>query len=318
MGTDEHSDKQHIVDELFRVHFMDVERLRLLRNFAEHGTVQATAEALSLTPSAVSQQLKRLQREAGVELLEPHGRRVRLTEAGKALVARADEILAALDRAHADMEAFRTTPRGAVRLAIVPSAAAMFLPGLIAKASEIGIDVIARDIDHAAPRTPELLVDHDVVVIDRDERDTATWGPRYASTFLLREPLDLLLRPDHHLADKDSIALHELAHCPWISVEIGRMADDVMRSLATISGVQPRIIQRINDFRVVEELVLSGVGIALLPRYAPTVRELIRRPVDGINVARRIEAVTRIGTARRPSIAAVVDILTRVAGRMSR
>ena len=73
---------------------MDVERLRLLRHFAEHGTVHATAEALSLTPSAVSQQLKRLQREAGVELLEPVGRRVRLTEAGKALVARADDILA--------------------------------------------------------------------------------------------------------------------------------------------------------------------------------------------------------------------------------
>jgi DNA-binding transcriptional LysR family regulator len=79
--------------------------------------------------------------------------------------------------------------------------------------------------------------------------------------------------------------------------------------------VQPRIIQRINDFRVVEELVLSGVGIALLPRYAPTVRELIRKPVDGINVARRVEAVTRTGTAKRPAIAAVIDILTRVADR---
>ncbi|KRD14363.1 LysR family transcriptional regulator [Mycobacterium sp. Root265] len=296
---------------------MDVERLRLLRNFAEHGTVHATAEALSLTTSAVSQQLKRLQREAGVQLLEPHGRRVRLTEAGRALVARADEVLAALDRATAEMEGFRTTPRGAVRVAIVPSAAAMLLPGLIAETSEIGVEVIARDIDHSAARTPELLAEHDVVVIDRDERDTTTWGPRYNSTFLLREPLDLLLRPDHHLAANDSIALHELAHCSWISVEIGRMVDDVMRSLATISGVQPRIIQRINDFRVVEELVLSGVGIALLPRYAPTVRELIRKPVEGINVARRIDAITRTGTAQRPAIAAVIDILTRVASRSS-
>jgi DNA-binding transcriptional LysR family regulator len=294
---------------------MDVERLRLLRDFAERGTVQATAEALSLTPSAVSQQLKRLQREAGVELLEPQGRRVRLTEAGRVLVARADEILAALEQAHADMDAFRTKPRGAVRVAMVPSAAAMLLPNLIAEASAIGVDVIARDVDHPAARTPELLVEHDVVVVDRDERDTATWGASYKATFLLREPLDLLLRPDHHLAGNVSIALHELAHCPWISVEIGRMVDDVLRSLAVISGVQPRIIQRINDFRVVEELVLSGVGIALLPRYAPTVRELIRKPVDGINVARRVEAVTRTGTAKRPAIAAVIDILTRVADR---
>lgn len=292
---------------------MDVERLRLLRDFAERGTVQATAEALNLTSSAVSQQLKRLQREAGVELLEPQGRRIRLTEAGKALVARADEVLAALDRAHADMDAFRTTPRGAVRVALVPSAAAMLLPGLITKAATINVEIVARDIDQPAAKAPELLADHDIVVADRDERDTADWGPRFTTTFLMREPLDLVLRRDHHLADADSIALHELAHCPWISVEIGRMGDDVMRSLAVISGVQPRIIQRINDFRVVEELVLAGVGIALLPRHAPTVRELIRRPVDGINVARRVEAITRTGAAKRPAIAAVVDILTRVA-----
>lgn len=292
---------------------MDVERLRLLRDFAERGTVQSTAKALSLTPSAVSQQLKRLQREAGVELLEPQGRRIRLTEAGKALVARADEILAALEQAHADMDAFRTKPRGAVRVAMVPSAAAMLLPGLITEAEAIGIEVIARDIDHPAARTPELLVDHDVVVVDRDERDTTTWGASYQTTFLFREPLDLLLRPDHHLAGNECIALHELAHCPWISVEIGRMVDDVLRSLAVISGVQPRIVQRINDFRVVEELVYFGVGIALLPRYAATVRELVRKPVDGINVARRVEVITRTGTAKRPAIAAVIDTLIRVA-----
>ena len=294
---------------------MDVERLRLLRHFAEHGTVHATAEALSLTPSAVSQQLKRLQREACVELLEPVGRRVRLTEAGKALVARADDILAALERAHAEMEGFRTTPRGVVRVAMVPSAAAMLLPGVIAEASDIGVEVIANDIDHSADRSPELLGEHDIVIIDRDERDASSWGPRYMSTFLMREPLDLLLRPDHHLADNESIALQDLAHCPWISVQIGRMADDVMRSLAAISGVQPRIVQRINDFRVVEEFVLSGVGIALLPRYAPTVRELIRRRIDGVNVARRVEAITRTGTATRPTITAMLDILARVAGR---
>lgn len=292
---------------------MDVERLRLLRDFAERGTVQATAEALSLTSSAVSQQLKRLQREAGVELLEPQGRRVRLTEAGKALVARTDEVLAALDRAHADMDGFRTTPRGAVRVAMVPSAAAMLLPALITNAAAIGVDIVARDIDQPVAKAPELLADYDVVVVDRDERDTSSWGPRLSVTFLLREPLDLLLRPDHHLADAGSIALHELAHCPWISVEIGRMVDDVMRSLAVMSGVQPRIIQRINDFRVVEELVLAGVGIALLPRHAPTVRELIRRPVDGINIARRVEAITRTGAAKRPAIAAVVNILKGVA-----
>ena len=95
---------------------MDVERLRLLRELAERGTVSAAAEAMSLTPSAVSQQLKILQREAGVPLLEPDGRREpRLTDAGRILVTRTYDSLAALDRAQADMDSYRTTPRGTVR-----------------------------------------------------------------------------------------------------------------------------------------------------------------------------------------------------------
>ena len=121
---------------------MDVERLRLLRELSERGTVHAAAQAMSLTPSAVSQQLKILQREAGVPLLEPDGRRVRLTDAGRVLVARADEVLAALDRARADMEGYRTTPRGSVRVAMFPSGAAMLLAELITRAAAIGVEVL--------------------------------------------------------------------------------------------------------------------------------------------------------------------------------
>ncbi|EHI41914.1 transcriptional regulator, partial [Rhodococcus opacus PD630] len=71
---------------------MDATRLRVLRELADRGTVAATAQALSMTPSAVSQQLKILSREAGVTLLEPAGRRLRLTDAGQALVVRADDV----------------------------------------------------------------------------------------------------------------------------------------------------------------------------------------------------------------------------------
>src|SRR5260370_17231778 len=100
---------------------MDVERLRLLRELADRGTVNAAADAMSLTPSAVSQQLKILQREAGVPLLEPDGRRLRLTDAGRILVTRTDEVLAALDRAQADMDSYRTTPTRTVRVGLFRS-----------------------------------------------------------------------------------------------------------------------------------------------------------------------------------------------------
>ncbi|HET6737058.1 LysR family transcriptional regulator [Mycobacterium sp.] len=292
---------------------MDVERLRLLRELAERGTVHAAAEAMSLTPSAVSQQLKTLQRETGVALLEPEGRRLRLTDAGLTLVARTDEVLAALDRAQADMDAYRTTPRGIVRVAMFPSGAAMLLAGLITQAAAIGVEVVGRDIDQPAANAPAQLADFDVVVVHRDERDAAQWGSRIEATFLLREPLEILLPPHHRLANRKRVPLRELAKEPWIGVEWGLMVDDVLRSLAAISGAQPRIVQRVNDFRVVEELVMAGVGVALLPRYVLTARNLIRKPLSGVRVARRIEAVTRVGATSRPAVAAVINILKRVA-----
>lgn len=292
---------------------MDVERLRLLRELADRGTVAAAAQAVSLTPSAVSQQLKTLQREAGVELLEPAGRRVRLTEAGRILVARTDDVLAALDRARAEMDAYRTTPRGVVRVALFPSGAAMLLAGLITRAADHGVEVSGSDIDRPAADAPALLADYDVVVVHRDERDTAAWNPRYEARILLREPLDVVLPPGHPLAGEDHITLQQLADQPWIGVEGGLMVDDVLRSLAVISGVQPRIVQRVNDFRVVEELVLAGIGVALLPRYVLTARKVVRRPLAGVRIARRIEAVTRAGADARPAIATVLAQLQEVA-----
>ena len=180
---------------------MDVERLRLLRELAERGTVNAAAQAMSLTPSAVSQQLKILQREAGVALLEPDGRRVRLTDAGRALVRRTDDVLAALDRAEAEMDAYRTTPRGTVRVAMFPSGAAMLLAGLITRAAAIGVEVLGRDIDQPAANAPTLLADFDVVVVHRDDRDTHRGARASRRPFLLREPLEVLLPPHHRLAD---------------------------------------------------------------------------------------------------------------------
>lgn len=297
---------------------MDVERLRLLRELAERGTVNAVALAMSLTPSAVSQQLKILQREAGVPILEPDGRRVRLTDAGRTLVARTDEVLAALDRAHADMDGYRTTPRGTVRVVMFPSGAAMLLAGLITRAAEMGVEVLGRDLDQPAANAPALLADADVVVVHRDARDTAQLSPRLDTTVLLREPFDVLLPPGHRLAGQDEVALRDLADESWVGVEGGLVVDDVMRSLAAVSEVQPRIVQRVNDFRVVEELVLAGVGIALMPRYAMGVRDLVRKPLSGVRAARRIEAVTRAGATTRPAVAAVVEILVALAADVSR
>ncbi|MGN7779951.1 LysR family transcriptional regulator [Mycolicibacterium sp. 22603] len=296
---------------------MDFHRLRMLRELADHGTVAAVADVLSMTPSAVSQQLKTLQREAGVTLLEPAGRRVRLTDAGRVLVGHADRVLAALERAHADMDSYRNTPRGQVTVSFFPSGAAMLLAPLIAHAGARGVEVLGRDIDVPAAHAPQQLTEFDVVVVHRDDRDTSSWEPRFSSRVLLREPLDVLMWPTHPLATRSSVELSELAGQQWVGVAGGLMVDDAFRSMATLTGSTPRIIQRVNDFRVAEELVAAQVGIALLPRYVVLARDLIRVPIGDIRLARRIEAITRSGAESRPAIALVLAQLGAIAAEFA-
>lgn len=285
---------------------MNVERLRILRELADRGTVAAVADALSMTPSAVSQQLKLLAKEAGVTLLEPDGRRLRLTDAGRALVVRTDDVFAALARATAEMDRYRASPRGRVRVALFPSGAALLLPGLLTRLANSDVDIDARDEDLPASSVPELLADYDVVLTHRDERAPSTAGPRIEVTTLMREPIDLVLPPGHALAQHESIDLLDLVDERWISVRGGFPVDDVLLSVAAATGVEPRVMQRVNDFRVTEVLVAAGHGVALMPRYAVVHPGLVRRELSGVRAGRIYELATRPDAGRLPAIAAVL------------
>jgi DNA-binding transcriptional LysR family regulator len=289
---------------------MDVRRLRLLRELADRGTVTAVAEALSYTPSAVSQQLRALQAEVGVALVEPAGRGLRLTDAGQALAARADDVLAALDKAEAELNTYRSTPRGSVRVALFPSAALMLLPGLLRRmATERLVRLDVRDINMTPPEVPRLAADFEIVVTHRDNHVAPFDSERLEVTPLLREPLDVALPPGHRLAAHDRVDLTELAEEPWIGVDIGFPVDDVLRSLAVRTGIRPNIVQRINDFRVTEALVADGHGVALLPRYTADRSCLVLRPLADVRAGRNIEAVSRRGVTERPAVRAVLNAL---------
>ncbi|GEM30769.1 putative transcriptional regulator, LysR family protein [Nocardia neocaledoniensis NBRC 108232] len=284
-----------------------IERLRILRELADRGTVAAVAEVLSMTPSAVSQQLKVLAREAGVALLEPDGRRVRLTDAGQALVLRADDVLAAMDRAVAEMAHYRGLPRGQVRVASFPSGAALLLPSVLTALADSGVEIVAGDEDLPPAEAGRLLADYDIVLTHRDERAPSVAGPRLSARVLMREPIDVVVAPTHPLAGRDSVRPEELADETWVSVRGGFPVDDVLNSIATITGVRPRIAQRLNEFRVIETLVASGYGVALMPRYAVAHPALSVLPLAGVRAARVYEIVTRPQAHRRPAIAAVLE-----------
>lgn len=299
---------------------MDIQRLRVLREFADRGSLIAAAAALHCTPSAVSQQLRALQAEVGVALTEPAGRGLRLTDAGRALVLWADKTLAVLAHAEAEMDAYRREPRGTVRVAVFPSAGLLLLPGFLRRVGEAQLDVVVRDVDMTPPEVPGMLADYDVVVTHRDEHAEPHESERLEVVPLYREPLDVALPPGHRLGRTRKVDLADLAGERWLGVDVGFPVDDVLRSLAVRTGVRPHVVQRINDFRIIEALVAAGHGIALLPRYTVDDRggkRLLRRPIAGIRAARHVEAIMRPGADARPAVALTVDLLRAEAAEVT-
>ncbi|MCF3937091.1 LysR family transcriptional regulator [Gordonia tangerina] len=285
---------------------MDVKRLRLLREFADRGSIGAVADAMHMTPSAVSQQLKVLTREAGVDLLAQDGRRIRLTDAGRALVLRADEVIAAVERAQEEMEGYRSGA-ATVRLAMFPSGAALLLPGVLDRVAGSGVEVIAAELDVGYPDAAPALADFDIVVTHRDERTAPVRAPRVEVTELMREPVDVVVAAGSEFADRDDIEVDDLADCDWISVEGGFPVDDVLLSISAVTGVAPRVTQRMLDFGTIQSIVAADHGIALIPRFAVRHPGVKRLTLKGVRAARVYEALTRPGMRR--AVTDVVDHL---------
>jgi DNA-binding transcriptional LysR family regulator len=296
---------------------MDVDRLRTLSELADRGTVVAVADALSMTPSAVSQQLKVLAREAGVPLVEPDGRRLRLTDAGAALVLRADEVISALDRATAEMAAYRGSAHGRVRMAMFPSGLALLLPGVLKRLANSDVTIQAADVNETVEAIPALLADYDVMISHRDEKAPEPTHPRVHFESLMREPIDLVLSPEHRLASQRVIRLEDVADEPWISVRKGFVVDDVLEYIGAATGVRPRVVQRINDFQVISALVAAGNGIALMPRFVARHRDLVQRPLKGFSPARVYLLATRPAALRSHAISTAIDALREEARAVS-
>lgn len=294
---------------------MDTRHLATLRAVRDRGGVTAAAGALHLTPSAVSQQLRVLARDAGVEVVERVGRGIRLTGPGHALADAALDVAVALERAEAAVEAFRSAPHGLVRVASFQSAAELLLPGLLTRVAAMdGVRVELGDEDVAQDEFPALTADFDVVVAHRPDVG-ADWPAGVEVVPLLREPLDVALPPGHPLAGRAAVAPADLADQPWISVHEGFPVAGVLDAVAAAAGAPLRIVQRFNDFGVVEALVAAGHGVSLLPRHTAGRRGAVLVPLAGVRAGRRIDALVRPDRAERRVVGRVLDALRAEAAR---
>ena len=186
---------------------MDARALETLRTVRTQGGVTAAAAVLHLTPSAVSQQVALLQRDAGVPLTERIGRGLRLTPAGEALAEAAVDVAVALERARAACDEFLVRPRGVVRVSAFQSGAQLLLPALLTRVRAIdGITLECTDEDVAQDDFVALTDRMDVVVAHRPDDGLGWSGGRAVRVVpLLREPLDVAVPIDHPLAHRTEV-----------------------------------------------------------------------------------------------------------------
>jgi DNA-binding transcriptional LysR family regulator len=298
---------------------LDLRRLRLLHELHRLGTVSAVADALSYSPSTVSQQLKVLEREAGTALFEPAGRRVRLTDAALVLVEHAERLLAGAERAEADLAAAAAgAVAGVVRVGSFQTASLrLLLPAMNAlRATHPGVEV--RLVEAEPEPALEALRSHalDLVIADEWAGTPRPRWPGLEREDLLTEPVHAAL-PRHHPAAVSGhpVPLAALAGEAWATgYPGGGMAALVRRVCNQHGGFEPDVRHETNELTMLLALVAAGHAVTLLPQLALTgdVAGVAARPVADTELTRTLFTAVRAGADRRPALAAVRAAIRRV------
>jgi DNA-binding transcriptional LysR family regulator len=292
---------------------LELRRLKLLREVDARGTIHGAARALDYTPSAISQQLAVLEREAGAQLLERSGRNVRLTDAGRALVRHAATLLDGMEAAEAELAAIAAgRPAGVVRVCAFQSA---FL-GIVAPA----VEALARSHPDIRVEAAELEVEQGVPALRLQHLD-AVVGDEYAEQprpihadlqreCLVREQVRLVMPATHPLASRREVPMAQLADAEWAACHPGTGHREMqIRACRQLGGFEPDLRYASDDFLILLELVRRTGACALLPDLvlghgAPGVA--IRSLAEG-EIGREVFLLTR--ATRTPAVAAVAAAL---------
>jgi DNA-binding transcriptional LysR family regulator len=283
---------------------MDVRWLRVLVDLADHGTLREVAASTGYSTSAVSQQLAALQREFGQTLVEPAGRRLRLTPAGLALLPHARSVLSNLDAARGDLDP-RAEPAGEVRLAGFASALS----------------------HHVLPAVQQLHRRHPRLTVSMQERE-----PAEVAALLAEDAVDVGLSYDYALVPRgitgvsfyqvpislvlplhERRGLAELLADPqigWITNSRAPDDDELVARLGARYGAVPRVAHRIDSLDLLVRLVATGLGVALIAEDGPRLDQVRYLDLAGAAGTRRGYALTRPGRERWRANAAVIQALT--------
>jgi DNA-binding transcriptional LysR family regulator len=295
---------------------VDPRRLQLLLELSRLGSMREVGEAMHVTTSTVSQQIAALAREAGTPLIEPDGRRVRLTPAGRRLADHAITILAAIQAARRDLDP-AAAPAGTVRVAAFASAIRQILLPAARILADVQPDVRLHILEHEPAEALGLLAS--------DEADLAltydyNLAPVRSGRGLRRHALGSTWwglgtppAPGRRGGTAPQV-FGRYREQDWIVNSRNTADEEVIRVVASLAGFEPRITHRADSLDLVQDMIAAGLGIGLLPAAWPATREVTLRRLRQPEVILRSYAVTRRGHAGWPPLALVLRLAQQVAG----
>ncbi len=298
---------------------LHLERLQALHAVSTFGSVTGAAAALRLTPSAVSQQLGKLQRDVGQRLIEPYGRGVRLTPAGVLLARRAHAILSEVESAESELDRERERVVGDLQVAGFATAARAILPQTVARLrkehEQLRLRVSERQPDEAIRLVAAGHVD---IALVNDWMNAPLVPPDGVERLLImNDPVDLAVAADHPLAQRTSVELTELCDEPWITWPYGAICHEWLTQTLRQHGLTPEVTHTAEEHQTQLAMVAAGLGIAVMPRLG-------RGSIDGVSIltlkpafSRQIYAIWRTLASGRPAIAVTVSAIRDVSADLS-
>jgi len=291
---------------------LDLSRLRALHAVATYGSVGAAAAALGYTPSAISQQLAKLERETRTTLLERRGRGVVLTDAAEELAGTAGAVLGLVEEAELALEERRGEAVGEVTLAAFPTAARGLLPPALASLHAghpaLAVNVIELD----PPETVTGVARGELTVgVVHDWHNTPLAVPDELTRVKLgTDPADIILPAAHPLAHKECLQPADLAGERWICQPEGSICHDWLVRTMRGAGTDPQVAYSVAEYHTQLAMLAHGIGIALIPRLGrgPLPHDVVAVPLRPAP-SRRIYAVWRTVAMRRPAVAVTVAAL---------
>ena len=294
---------------------IDLNALASLRAVDTHGSVVGAAEALGFTPSAISQQVKRLERQTGVPLLERVGRGVMLTRHGRHLVDAGARVLSDLEQLESGLHLQAETVAGHLRIVAFSTA----MRGLIAPVVRSLIDEHPDLTVQLSEREPWDTVD--LVASGKCEVGVVhSWGDvalaipdHLASVRVAQDVADVIVHRDHPLAGRRRVTPRDLVEQGWIATPEGTICRQWLTRMYDGTGRLPRIAHQSMEFDSHLAMVRAGLGIALVPRLGrqPLGDLLVAVPAHDPVPSRAILALHRRSMTASPAVAAVLAGLAR-------